>query len=161
DGRPILARPIPAWARLGRWARRRPSQAALVGVALIAAAVTAGLIFRHERQLETKNLELTQSNEQLRKAVDQRNAANTELKSTLDRLWITEVKARRTPFAADLHLAERELAAGRVEVAQDLLRRHEPAEGQDHLRDFTWHYLMHQATRIYTVHPLRDLQWWR
>ena len=37
------------------------------GLALTAAAVTAGLIIRHERQLETKNLELTRSNDQLRK----------------------------------------------------------------------------------------------
>src|SRR5262249_46344579 len=76
DARPTLARPTPAWAPLGRWAGRRPSQAALVGVALAAAAVTAGLVVSHERQLESKNLELTRSNEQLRKAADQRDAAN-------------------------------------------------------------------------------------
>src|SRR5262249_46365618 len=81
--------------------------------------------------------------------------------STLDRLLISERMARRTAFAADLDLAGRELAAGHVEIAQTLLRRHQTAEDQDDLRDFTWHYLMHQATRIYTVNPLRDLQWWR
>src|SRR5262249_33560120 len=60
-GRPIQARPIPAWARFGRWARRRPSLAALVGLALAATVLTAGLIARHEWQLEDKNIELTRS----------------------------------------------------------------------------------------------------
>lgn len=161
DGRPILARPIPAVARLGRWARRRPSHAALVALAVAASVFTAGLLARHERQLADKNRELFGSNARLLQAVAQRDSANAELRSTLDRLLVSERTARRTAFAADLRLAADERAAGRVEVAQTLLRRHEPAAGQEDLRDFTWRYLVRRATRTYAIHPLSDFRWWR
>jgi serine/threonine protein kinase/tetratricopeptide (TPR) repeat protein len=37
DGEPVRARPTPSWERALKWARRRPSAAALVGTALVAA----------------------------------------------------------------------------------------------------------------------------
>src|SRR5262249_46237454 len=42
EGRPILARPTPAWERTLKWARRQPALAALYGVSL-AALVAVGL----------------------------------------------------------------------------------------------------------------------
>jgi WD40 repeat protein/Flp pilus assembly protein TadD len=42
EGRPVLARPAPPWERALKWARRRPSLAALYGLAA-AAAVVLGL----------------------------------------------------------------------------------------------------------------------
>jgi serine/threonine-protein kinase len=39
---PVLARPVPAWERAARWARRRPVHAALVGVVILAAASLIG-----------------------------------------------------------------------------------------------------------------------
>src|SRR5262249_10128735 len=41
EGRPILARPAGAWEKTVKWARRRPTQAALVATGLL--AVLAGL----------------------------------------------------------------------------------------------------------------------
>jgi tetratricopeptide (TPR) repeat protein len=41
DGRPIQARPVPAWERAAKWARRRPAAAALLAVS---AAAAAGLL---------------------------------------------------------------------------------------------------------------------
>lgn len=161
DGRPTLARPIPLWARLGRWARRRPSHAALIALTLAATTVPAGLIVSYDRQLRAKNGHLIRSNDRLRDAVAQRDSANTVLRSTLDRLLVSERRTQRTAFAADLRLAGHELESGRVELAQSILRRYEPAEGRHDLRDFTWHYLMRQATRDYSIHPLGDLRWWR
>src|SRR5436309_12732541 len=38
DGRPIRARPTPAWERLAKWVRRRPLQAALAAAVLLAVA---------------------------------------------------------------------------------------------------------------------------
>ncbi len=40
DGRPVLVRPVPAWERASRWARRRPAQAA--AVAALALALVGG-----------------------------------------------------------------------------------------------------------------------
>ncbi len=43
DGEPIRARRVSAWGRAALWARRRPAEAALVVVGLLAAFVTVGM----------------------------------------------------------------------------------------------------------------------
>src|SRR5262249_35545544 len=46
NGEPIHARPTPPWERLGKWARRKPAQAALIaalGLAMV--ACTTGAVF--------------------------------------------------------------------------------------------------------------------
>src|SRR5262249_39071552 len=50
EGKPTLARPLTAWARGGRWARRRPAAAAQLAVSLLAvAALAAGGIWHAVR----------------------------------------------------------------------------------------------------------------
>src|SRR5262249_54278208 len=100
-------------------------------------------------------------NERLKRTVSERNVANSELASTLERLTSSEKRARRAALASDLQLADRELRAGRVEMVQTSLWRHEPAPNQEDLRDFAWHFLMRKATRPYAVPPLRGLTWWQ
>jgi tetratricopeptide (TPR) repeat protein len=54
-GEPIRARPISAWERGVRWAKRRPGVAALVGVnglTILGLAVTVGLLFAAYREAE-------------------------------------------------------------------------------------------------------------
>jgi hypothetical protein len=53
DGRPIAARPVSAWERLWKWARRNPATALLAAVTgcSIVAFVVGALI--HDRQLRT------------------------------------------------------------------------------------------------------------
>jgi tetratricopeptide (TPR) repeat protein len=46
NGEPVLARPVPGWQRLLKWARRRPAQAALAGSVFLALlACIAGAVF--------------------------------------------------------------------------------------------------------------------
>jgi tRNA A-37 threonylcarbamoyl transferase component Bud32 len=54
DGRPIEARPVPAWERVLKWARRRPAQAALVGAVVLAVlgGVAAVLFYFRYREQE-------------------------------------------------------------------------------------------------------------
>jgi serine/threonine-protein kinase len=47
---PILARPTPVWERVYKWARRRPTTAALVGVSSLAAIVFVFGLFAFARQ---------------------------------------------------------------------------------------------------------------
>ncbi|MFO0949691.1 MAG: PQQ-binding-like beta-propeller repeat protein, partial [Isosphaeraceae bacterium] len=43
DGEPIRARPAPAWRRAALWAQRRPAEAGLAGVGVLAALATVGM----------------------------------------------------------------------------------------------------------------------
>ncbi len=44
NGEPILARPTPAWERLGKWVRRKPAVAVAVGLAVVMALSLVGLV---------------------------------------------------------------------------------------------------------------------
>lgn len=67
EGRPILARPTPAWERGVKWARRRPALAGLYGLA-VAAAVVLGLytVWLHDALTETENQRSAAQNAQSR-----------------------------------------------------------------------------------------------
>jgi tetratricopeptide (TPR) repeat protein/predicted Ser/Thr protein kinase len=78
DGRPIVARPVSAWEKCWKWARRRPAWAALIVTVVIAtAALVAGGVWfntrlRQERDLAVANARLAEERFQLnRQAVDQ------------------------------------------------------------------------------------------
>ncbi len=43
EGRPVLARPVPAWERLVLWSRRRPAVAALTAVVVVVSALGVGV----------------------------------------------------------------------------------------------------------------------
>jgi WD40 repeat protein/serine/threonine protein kinase len=58
-GKPIQARPIPAWERVLKWARRRPTAAALVAVSslaslLLLAGLVVGIVYENERRKEVE-----------------------------------------------------------------------------------------------------------
>jgi tetratricopeptide (TPR) repeat protein len=58
-GQPIAARPVPAWERGWKWARRRPAVAALVAVSLAALALLAGGGLWYGERLRSANEQLT------------------------------------------------------------------------------------------------------
>jgi tetratricopeptide (TPR) repeat protein len=82
DGRPIKARPVPAWERAWKWVRRRPAAAAVVAaLVLLAVSVVVGSLFYglykdQEARVERKQRERQQRVSDLRlqgeKAKDER-----------------------------------------------------------------------------------------
>jgi predicted Ser/Thr protein kinase len=77
DVQPILARPVPAWEKAWKWAKRRPAWAALIGTVIVGTAglIAAGVWFnsrlRDERDIAVANATLAEQRFQLnREAVD-------------------------------------------------------------------------------------------
>src|SRR5262249_13351277 len=77
DGRPVLARPTPAWERGWKWARRRPAAAALVGSTALAACLLVaalGLLALYESQqagISRQELQKAREEQQVREHVGQ------------------------------------------------------------------------------------------
>jgi tetratricopeptide (TPR) repeat protein/tRNA A-37 threonylcarbamoyl transferase component Bud32 len=69
-GEPIVARPIRLWERGIKWARRRPSLAALVGVIVLAALVFVAGMFWHLSRLRTERDLADRNFRRARQAVD-------------------------------------------------------------------------------------------
>lgn len=81
EGRPILARRVPWWEQLGKWARRRPAAAGLVVVTLAATAALAGVGYRYYRDLEERNTTIGRNVLEL----EERNATITQKSRALER----------------------------------------------------------------------------
>jgi eukaryotic-like serine/threonine-protein kinase len=102
-GRPILARPIPFWARVWKWARRRPgSAAAAVGLLTLSALLLGeGLYYNHrlhKEMLAARRAEL-QAAADAEIAKEQRNLA---LKALNQLIYDVQEKLAQTPATRSL-----------------------------------------------------------
>ncbi len=110
---PIQARAATSWELAGKWVRRRPASAALIGVSVLSILLLIGLQAAHRRRLE-----------------GERNRALAQAETT-----------RQNLYAADIFLADEALTSGQLGLARRSLENHLPAAGQRDLRGFEWHYL--------------------
>ena len=77
QGQPILARPIPAWERAWKWARRWPSAAAALAVLVLAVALLMGGGLYHNARLRAET-RTARAAEQVAAANAQAAAANAQ-----------------------------------------------------------------------------------
>jgi WD40 repeat protein len=112
-GEPIQARPLGAWARAAKWARRRPAAAGLI---VVSAAALLGLLLGGWAYVDRER-------QQAREA-EQRERAG-----------------RRDVYAAHLNLAQQTWERGSVPRMLELLDGQRPRTGQEDLRSFEWYYL--------------------
>ncbi len=170
DGEPIRARPLSAWGRGVKWARRHPAltvlltmtvtaTVALVTVLSVAyARVHAAVLDReHEKRVaeqerdraeieKTRAETLAQENDKRRAEADERAA---DLKREADR-------TRRAAYA--LQLAQVAILCDRDPLRAAALLEDETRCPKE-LRDFTWHYLRRlcqRDDRAYLEHPPTD-----
>ncbi len=114
-GEPILARPVGTVERAVKWARRRPSQAALIGLALVSIALAfAGIAWKWRSEAEQVEA-LARKGVELKKALEEKES----------RLYGNRIA-----------LAEREWLANNVTRARHLL-----GECPVTQRRWEWHYL--------------------
>lgn len=118
-GEPIRARPPGLVERGLKWARRRPTAAALVICLVLSVAAGVG-----------GTLAYLQRERQLRHESEQ-----------------SELLARRFQYAAEMNLAHEAWAKNRVEHARAILDRLRPRPGQRDLRGFEWQLLWNECDR--------------
>jgi tetratricopeptide (TPR) repeat protein len=106
-GEPIVARPVPAWERVVKWARRRPAFAGLLAVSVLTLAGLVGLILGH--------------NVYLRARVEQEVAAREDA-------WRDQHRIALRPM---LEQAEAALRRGAPEEAETLAVRVQDRTGSD------------------------------
>jgi WD40 repeat protein len=133
-GEPVRARPIGAWERGVRWARRRPALAGLAGVSIIATLAVVGAVVGlwYSGQLQSA----------LQEAVALRAEADRQrLRADEQRARAEEVE-RRVRYARDMNLAYQTWQDSHLGRLTELLESWAPGRnGQPDLRGWEWHYL--------------------
>ena len=123
-GEPILARPPGAAERVWKWARRRPTTAALI---IVSALALVGLLIlqqvnetnlTHERDFARQQENLAKSSERI---------------------------MRENLYTSDMLLASRAIEEGNVALAQRTLQGHRPKPGEADLRGWEWRYLWRKS----------------
>ncbi len=134
-GKPVKARPIAAWERAGKWARRRPIHAALALVlGASALAVLIGLEWARVREKRHFD-EIRVADERLRRS--ETEAQNQRALADRERL----LAAYQHLAANQLKLAGSLVERQEYEPAMSILQTLRPPAGLPDLRGFSWHYL--------------------
>ncbi len=94
DQKPIRARPTPAWERVGKWMRRRPAIAVLIGVSVTAAValVAMGLAYNERLRRERANADAQRD---AARAAQARAEADFRLALDAAKRFYTEVSENR------------------------------------------------------------------
>lgn len=122
-GEPIAARPVGAFERLIKWARRRPLAAAFAALASVAVASILAISLWANSQQAIANREI----------LKQRQIAQEQTHLTKANLYV-----------ADLFLAEQALDRGAVDEARGLLDAYRETDPSLDLRTFEWRHLWHR-----------------
>jgi WD40 repeat protein len=136
EGKPILARPVPAWERLAKWARRRPAVAALTAATVTVALVGFGLVLWQWLRAEAARQEATQTAEAEKQARGRAEQAEGIAEQRRQEAEKALREVRTSLYFNSITLADREWQAGHVAGAEELLDAC-PAD----LRAWDWHYL--------------------
>ena len=160
NGEPILARPISLWRRGWKWARRRPSAAALVGVLAATAALLflgnfwyTGLLQNETRKAQqaAADLEIKEGEAQGAARLARANEAEALRQADLYRQQLEA--SRRSLYTIQLAQVE---ATWRTDSAHALELLEDRQSCPTDLRDFAWHMYHHlckQDRVIAKAHP--------
>ncbi len=134
EGRPILARPVPAWERGWKWARRHPALAALATATTLAILGGLGGLIWHESVLRQLNEQLRQ---EARRAEHNAHDALEQRKLLEER----ERMLRRQLTGHQVFAAQQAVFAGNFELAHRMLDSADVGLKSSPKRGFAWSYL--------------------
>ena len=121
EGRPILARPVPAWERAFKWTRRHPALTALATATTLAILAGLGELIWYESVLRRVNEQLSGANrlrgvnEQLQVTVEEKEKSAVLLTRQLAGNHI--FAAQQAVAAKNFEVAHRQLEAADRELA--------------------------------------------
>ncbi len=95
SGRPIVARSVPAWKRLRKWARRKPALASLVGVGMVLPIVGIAAILVHNARLQKSANEANHHQMLARQAYQRARDALGEMLKQFDGVHAEEIPQLR------------------------------------------------------------------
>ncbi|MBM3979699.1 MAG: hypothetical protein FJ304_05345 [Planctomycetes bacterium] len=170
NGEPIKARPLSAWGRGVKWARRHPALAVLLATTVVATVALVSVLsvayFRVRDAVAAKEHERIEAQRERERAEGQKKRAE-DLAAENEKRRLDAVKqaddlareAERTRRAAyALQLAQVAILCERDPQRAAALLEDE-ARCPKNLRDFTWHYLRRLCQRddlLYTGHGAND-----
>ncbi|HYT87091.1 MAG TPA: protein kinase [Gemmataceae bacterium] len=128
-GKPIAARPTPAWEKVHKWARRKPGLAAALAALVLVTVAALSLI-----TWKWLDAEAARAGEQAQRELAERRAEGE--RRALEQAQEREGKIRAALYLNQLALVERAWLANDPETARKTL-----AECPVALRAWEWHYL--------------------
>jgi hypothetical protein len=137
DNEPITARPAGTMERAWKWARRRPTTAALLGLAaVLAVGLTGGSWWysQQERDRAEREAGLRQTADSATQEARARAVELAQQKAD------EQERAARLQYALDMNLAQRAWENGNIVQVLDLLQGQIPKAGEPDRRGWEWHY---------------------
>jgi serine/threonine protein kinase len=123
DNKPIQARRPTALPRVRKWSRRHQAVVATAGLALLTMFLLGFVGLAVSYHLVSRER-------------DDARAARDLARAEKD-------KVRNYLYVSDIRVAHQALQKNDLAAALTLLERHRPADGEEDLRGFEWHYLWH------------------
>ncbi len=124
-GEPIVARPVGRLERLGKWCRRRPAVAALIGLAVVSLVVGIVGAVWHTQRLQ-KEVVATEG---------QRNRAELHLRSVQDGISrLTTVSQEHLVPMPNTRQAQKAILEAALQIYQDLLEKEPGHPGMRHVQ---------------------------
>jgi len=138
---PVTARLSSPWELTVKWMRRRPAIAALSAAVFVVGLIGIAGVFWGWRTAE-ENAERAKDEEH--EAILARNEAKAQAKGAILAREEAERQrdaARRSAYAAHIHMARRAWDETNIPRMQDVLDAERPKQGGTDLRSFEWFYL--------------------
>jgi len=159
DGKPVQARPVAAWVRAGKWARRRPVHATLAVVIVLAMASIVGVLLWRGAWLRRHNQDLRETVARAERDMQLAERAAQQARIEIARGEEREQFGRRYGLATQVKLLYETFESGNVTLAGKMLDALRPAPGMPEPRGFAWGYIRQlfrpEVRRIGTAQPLK------
>ena len=142
DGKPVHARPVPAWERVGKWINRRPVHAALALMIVLATSGTLGILFGSGAWLRWH-----QEDKRDAVSIAERNTERHERSANETRIEAVRASERdhsarlRYALNSQVRLIHETLESGSAGVAAKILAAHAAAPGRPSPDGFAWRHV--------------------